>query len=721
MISALLFLSCQDDDDFSSSEDPINGENSMDDQLFQDTYFGNRVTKDFIGFVQLRRDESKVSDAQVRIGNKTVTTDRNGIYIIKDAEVFENFALAEVTEQGYNNRFRSIIPKESGYNTLRIPLNNYSFFNLADLVQNDSIRINHNFSKLRMKANFTSENGSAFNGEGIFIFNYVSPLGISPYFASNGIRLGQSQQNRRKYVRSYGFVELDFLSTPNYDPINIDLDANNPAFVEIDIREEDLSDAPDEISIWHFDENVGYWKEQGTATKINNTYVAAIPKKGKWNFAVANGYAEACINLQPQNIDSKKPYRLYITSSDSFFRVFYDGVVHANDGSVCIPLPKNESINAYVYAADLSCQEQGLHIEPIGTLSDNTNFTISFTDEAVNKVRVTGTITDCSGQPLRNGYVLVPPIENSYFSKVNAFGISNGIIDFTIDDCFLDNLNVQIYDFENSQDKTVFNASLTGENTIDLGNLNICNNENSIYNGDVRLRNQTEVNEFGMFNYKIIKGSLQIIDEANDISDLTPLSSLEEVRHRLLISGNQIQSLDGLHNLKNADESIRIFQTGLTSLEGLEQITQTNTLMIENNAFLASLNGLQNITNVDEFLKINNNNALTNLEGLDSLAYLGGLMYIINNQNLVSLDGLDKLLNVRVRQGIPFDFINIGIGGQYIDVPSFESAPNPNLTDFCALENLFVNGNGDDIILEVGNNAFNPSQEDIKNGDCNNL
>jgi hypothetical protein len=243
-------------------------------------------------------------------------------------------------------------------------------------------------------------------------------------------------------------------------------------------------------------------------------------------------------------------------------------------------LPKDESINAYVYAADVSCQDQALHLEPLGTLSGNANFDISFTDNAVSKVRVTGTITDCSGQPLSSGYVLVPPIENRYFSKVNAFGISNGIIDFTIDDCHLDNLNVQIYDFENSQDKTVFNVSLTGENTIDLGNLNICNNENSIFNGNVILRNQTEVNEFGMFNYKIIKGNLRIVDEANDITDLTPLSSLEEVRRRLAISGNQIQSLYGLHNLKKVNESIGVFQTGLTSLEGLEQITQTDELYI---------------------------------------------------------------------------------------------------------------------------------------------
>ena len=67
-------------------------------------------------------------------------------------------------------------------------------------------------------------------------------------------------------------------------------------------------------------------------------------------------------------------------------------------------------------------------------------------------------------------------------------------------------------------------------------------------------------------------------------------------------------------------------------------------------------------------------------ESLSSLTNLE-LLNIAGNDGLLSLDGLENLISA---SGI--------IIGVDIQTDVFVDFPNPNLTDFCALENLFING-----------------------------
>ena len=61
--------------------------------------------------------------------------------------------------------------------------------------------------------------------------------------------------------------------------------------------------------------------------------------------------------------------------------------------------------------------------------------------------------------------------------------------------------------------------------TLDIGMLSTCASNGGVYNGDVTLSSQQEVNNFGLFEYVIINGDLKIGDDTlTDITDLTPVS-----------------------------------------------------------------------------------------------------------------------------------------------------------------------------------------------------
>ena len=82
------------------------------------------------------------------------------------------------------------------------------------------------------------------------------------------------------------------------------------------------------------------------------------------------------------------------------------------------------------------------------------------------------------------------------------------------------------------------------------------------------MRYQADVDNFGANNYTIIKGDIIIsLPELNDldndltqynITDLTPLRSIEKIEGKLTIYNTDLTSLEEFHNLKSLGWQLRI-------------------------------------------------------------------------------------------------------------------------------------------------------------------
>ena len=82
--------------------------------------FGNSSNSDFMGRV-VDLQNNPVSGATVQIGNSTTDTDMNGVFIIRDAQVFEKFAFIKVNKAGFLHGSRSVVPT-AGLNQVQIML-----------------------------------------------------------------------------------------------------------------------------------------------------------------------------------------------------------------------------------------------------------------------------------------------------------------------------------------------------------------------------------------------------------------------------------------------------------------------------------------------------------------------------------------------------------------------------------------------------------------------
>lgn len=291
-----------------------------------------------------------------------------------------------------------------------------------------------------------------------------------------------------------------------------------------------------------------------------------------------------------------------------------------------------------------------------------------------------------------------------------------------------------------------------------------------IHNGYVLLTTQAEVDNFGAQRYNIINGALEIktrYGPMTDITDLSPLRDLQEVKDYLLISDSSLETLQGLNNLKRVGGYLGIsYNQKLKSLEGLEGLhTIIGILSIYTNPELVDLAPLESVESIGE-IRIGANEKLRNIRLLLNASYVDHI-YIYDNPSLEVVEGFEKLKNIKydleiyknpnlisipkfeelisVSYGL---YINRNNKLKNIDFPKLESITygleiianpmlteltgfnnlssvdhhfyiwnNERLTNFCGLIPYVTHSEKGEFFI-ISGNAYNPSYEEIKDGNC---
>jgi hypothetical protein len=246
-------------------------------------------------------------------------------------------------------------------------------------------------------------------------------------------------------------------------------------------------------------------------------------------------------------------------------------------------------------------------------------------------------------------------------------------------------------------------------------------NSGNVYQGDVTLSTQQEVEDFGINEYTIIQGDLNIGTQTNySITDLSFLHSLVEITGVLSIKYNDaLTSLNGLNNITSVGTLSLHSNDALINLNELNITEVNNNLYITGNNFLTNIDGLQNISTIPGSIGIWQNGDLINIDGLQSINYVGHNLELWVN-DLINIDGLQNITSVGGYIDITdeYDLVNLNGLLNLVSIGSFlRIEDNSDLSDLCGIRPLLLN-NGLNSSYIVNNNAYNPTLEDIIQGDC---
>ena len=449
------------------SEEPTGGTNNSNTPSQSVTLlesFGNLTNSDFMGRV-VDLQKNPVSGATVQIGNSTIDTDMNGVFIIRDAQVYEKFAFIKVEKAGFLHGSRSVVPT-AGINQVQIMLLPQTVTQTVSSGTARTVSLS-NGAAVDLSGAYSNADGSDYTGDVQVTLHLLNPTDEDMQQQMPGMLLAENLQNEARMLETLGMVAVELRSDTGE---KLNLSEGTTATITVPLDPETLVGAPNEIPLWYFDEEKGYWIEEGSATLQGTNYVGTVSHFSFWNCDIPAEYVNICMNITDSNNTPLSNIKVAIESEFNGTRY---GITN-DSGEVCGIIPANQTLNLQYFLYNI-CNNIEIpnSSETVGPFSENTTLNIVLDASEIEDYleTITGVFNTCDGNPVVNGYVEGIIEDGLGFYSL----VTDGTYEINVLSCN-ENASISItgYDYDTLQTTSEINYTLTSPVT-DLGTLSACN------------------------------------------------------------------------------------------------------------------------------------------------------------------------------------------------------------------------------------------------------
>jgi hypothetical protein len=281
-----------------------------------------------------------------------------------------------------------------------------------------------------------------------------------------GMLYAQTETNEQAILETFGMLNVELRGSAGQ---KLNIKEGHTAEITLRIDDSQLATAPNTIPLWHFDEEKGYWKEDGVATKVGNKYVGEVSHFSWWNCDAPFPLVTLTVTIVDANGNGISNVGVGLIANGNTWPVMgYTNI----DGQISGLVPSNQTIVLNVYPDYYSCNSSNIiYTTSIGPFTTNTtlpNIVINNSPTTMSS-NVVGNLVKCDNTNVTNGYVIlnrtggysVSPVTNGAFSFNEIYCPSN--TQFTL----------KGYDLENLQqtDSIAYNFTVPITN---IGNLQAC-------------------------------------------------------------------------------------------------------------------------------------------------------------------------------------------------------------------------------------------------------
>ncbi|PKP36820.1 MAG: hypothetical protein CVT97_07950, partial [Bacteroidetes bacterium HGW-Bacteroidetes-14] len=236
-----------------------------------------------VGFVSGKIVSNAKADLEgvtVKIGDISTITAANGEFLLADVPVGEA-VLVEVSKPDFIATYKVIQVRDQRRTHITATL-----FPALILTIDSSqpSTITDGLATIDIPANsFVDAQGVGFSGTVLVNARYFDPTNPTALAAFPGDFSGVQIDGTETNFESYGFISARFFSDADHTR-ELKLAPNTTAEIKVPIPASLIFGAPATIPMWYYDETTGKWREEGTGTRVNNTYVGNVSHFTTWNF-----------------------------------------------------------------------------------------------------------------------------------------------------------------------------------------------------------------------------------------------------------------------------------------------------------------------------------------------------------------------------------------------------------------------------------------------------
>ena len=453
----------------------------------------NLVKVAFVGRV-IDENGDAIPGAVVSAGTESSQTDAQGVFRLPAVKLPAAHAMVSVKKSGYYNLSRPYIVEKGSTQTVTLQLLKKNQIDLINAITGGPINVPGG-PVLTFPANaITDEFGGAFNGYFRVFARYLDPSDPMLALFVPGDMTAENAADEVVFLATYGMVAVEI---ENQFGQKLKIAPGKEVELRMPIIASQLASSPASIPLWYYDEITGHWKEEGSAQKVGNEYVGKVSHFSFWNcdaqFPLTQLHGQIFLekNTQPL-VNACVRITMLSTNASSFGYTDVNGFFGG-----CIP--KDEPLQLEVILPE-NCGGQVLFTQNIGPFADISTIPPIFIPASaqVPLFKLSGRLVTCTGQPITNGYVKVAFASETehYF-----FADEDGSFDFVAVGC--DNAPktgmLTGYDLTNLLESNAISIN-TPPNTIDLGNLMVCNAVTEYIQYTLDGQSFTNIDPFGALN-----------------------------------------------------------------------------------------------------------------------------------------------------------------------------------------------------------------------------
>ena len=413
-------------------------------------------------------DENGVpmTNTTVRLNGEIETTDDSGRFLFKNLTMNAAGTFVEATKNGYFPGSHRFFPKEGSVNYATISL--LTKTNTGNFASGDGGVITSSEGiQLDFPANsIINSDNEAYNGDVEVFARWIDPTADNLQAIMPGNLQGVNTSLEEVALASFGMIAVE-LESPTGESLNLGNDLK--ATLSIPVPAELLANAPAEIPLWYFEETLGLWVEEGSATLEGDRYVGEVAHFSFWNYDAPAPY----ITLSGTVVsDDGNP----VPNAVVTLTIVSNGMSACgwtnDDGVFSGKVPDNEEFVMEIQFMYGACDVYTANIGPFTVDTDLGVITVT----SPSLLDITGTIVDCNDDPVTNGWVEITISGATY-----TYYVDNG-----------EDFSLAVFNCDNATDLTAFAVNLddleegdvltyTVVDPLDLGNVSACGNVLSEY------------------------------------------------------------------------------------------------------------------------------------------------------------------------------------------------------------------------------------------------
>ncbi len=282
-----------------------------------------------------------------------------------------------------------------------------------------------------------------------------------------GDLLGIDHEGKNVVLGTLGMIAVELYDDAGNE---LQLKEGSSAEIIVPIADDDLDVAPAQIPLWHFDEDIGMWIEEGIGIREGNQYKATVSHFSFWNWDAPFPIIRLDGKILLSNGEPAANFKVGIKASGIGTKYGWTD----SEGNFGGDVPKGVALELSVF--DPNCDED-FDKQIIGPFINN----IALNDIIINVdfITISGKVS-CLGEAQENANIFIKTDAQNYFQQTDAEG-NYTIYLASVNCATFDDFEIFAYDgaSQNASQAQNFSIDFTGAIDMEICSFN-CDHEVSI-------------------------------------------------------------------------------------------------------------------------------------------------------------------------------------------------------------------------------------------------